>query len=80
MQNIKWAFVFIILLSPGILFLQDMSDLKISVKDTDDSSRIVLESSKSLSTSIEKSGSYIMVRIRADLPYWVGLAALVIIY
>ena len=69
MQNFKRAFIFTILLSPGILFLQDMSDLKISVKDTDDSSRIILESSNSLSTSIEKSGSFIMVRIRADLPY-----------
>ncbi len=69
MRNFKRIFLIIILLSPGILFLQSMADLKISVKDTDDSSRIILESSKSLSTSVEKSGSYLMVRIRADLPY-----------
>ncbi len=69
MRNFKRIFLLIILLSPGILFLQSMADLKISVKDTDDSSRIILESSKSLSTSVERSGSYLMVRIRADLPY-----------
>lgn len=69
MQNIfKIGLLFILLVS-AFSFAQEMPYLKITVEDSDNASQVVLESSQRLSTSVEKSGQYLMVRIRADRPY-----------
>jgi len=60
---------------PGYLFSEGEVSIQLSVKDYPDFSRVFLESSQPLSLSTEKSGSYIMVRIRADHPFRIQKSA-----
>jgi N-acetylmuramoyl-L-alanine amidase len=50
----------------GFLFSQTDPFIKLSVRDYSDFSRVFIESSEPLRASTEMSGSYIMVRVRAD--------------
>lgn len=62
--------IFIILIFiQGFLFSQEEVFIRVSVKDYPSFSRVFIESSQPLSLNTEKSGSYIMVRARADNPF-----------
>lgn len=69
MQNIIKIGLLTLLLTTALSYTQEMPYLKITVEDSDNATQVVLESSQRLSTSVEKSGQYLMVRIRADRPY-----------
>ncbi len=61
---------FLLFLFLGIYSLpQGRSLLKVDVQDYQDYSRVILQSTAPLSTSIEKSESYLFVKIRAGVSY-----------
>jgi len=69
MQNIfKISLLFVLLVS-SLSVAQEMPFLRITVEDSENATQIILESSQRLSTRVEKSGVYLMVKIRADRPY-----------
>ncbi len=65
----------VLIVIQGFLPSQQSPFLKLSVKDYSDYSRVFLESSKPLSISTEKSGLYILVRVRADDPFHINKEA-----
>jgi len=72
----EWLVFFVcFLFIQGLLFSQKMPSIELGAKDYPDFSRVFLESSNPLSLSIEKSNSYIMVRVRADHPFLINKQA-----
>ena len=61
-------FITFLLLCPVFSAAQDSSFLRISVEDQTDASHILISSSHRLSSNVETSSNYILVRIRADRP------------
>lgn len=59
--------IFLFLIS--FSWAQSLNVLKVSVKDFPDFSRLVIESSSPLAYHIEKSSSFLMVRIRSNKPF-----------
>lgn len=68
MQFRVLIFITLLLLCPLVAAAQDSPFLRISVEDQPDASHILISSSQQLSTSIETSSNYILVRIRSVRP------------
>lgn len=69
MKNKRFVIFAVLIVIQGFLLSQQSPSIKLSVKDYSDYSRVFLESSEPLSISTEKSGLYILVRVRADDPF-----------
>jgi N-acetylmuramoyl-L-alanine amidase len=65
--TLAFSLIFLFLNVPGAS--QSQPTLKISVQDHDDYSRVIIQSSLPLSSSVERSESYIFVKIRASTPF-----------
>jgi N-acetylmuramoyl-L-alanine amidase len=63
------VFFFLILYLNFWGFSQNQSTISVSAKDYPDYSRVIVASSSPLSTSIEKSESFLFVKIRANTPF-----------
>jgi N-acetylmuramoyl-L-alanine amidase len=63
------VFFFLILYLSFWGFSQNQSTVSVSAKDYPDYSRVIIASSSPLSTSIEKSESFLFVKIRANTPF-----------
>ncbi len=65
----RLTILFFIFLLPIFLFSQRQPLLKISVKDLPGFSRVIIESPSPLSANIEKAGSFLAVKMRADVAF-----------